>query len=836
MERHADGLEDNFKNVTAEEVSRLTKAMKDKQFQSHMDEYCQEISDPKHRKEYLQYLDQLEAKGEMPEGQVLLRTEPGVCVKTTISFKNGQTQKCFINIVHSDRIRDMSEDDDGKGGKNVSMPYSLGPPRPERDNKGENCMTADFAVGTWTFGQAIQRPNVLKMLVDTASEGLQGKFLKGHEEVKKDFKVMRRIQCRGPGARPIPMSVKGELLKDGGKSNKPVMSSVAPSSAVTPSELREMRKEAKDKMLKPKKTDDTEEDHVPKQIKEEVSFTTASGATRIRVPKHKLIHSGCYDLTDFMECSGRPTQLAQSVPKLLKLVVELPTVKKGSDVSLDVTSDNICIEVPDKYYLDLPLSYEIDEEKGAAKFDKVAQTLTLELPVKPKLPDPNSFANRIGFVTEEEGDTADADDDELVDEGENLEEDLPPLEETLDSVEVEPASADSVPDVQQAPAPAAVEKPQPKPSPNDEDFVPEAELVPFIAADAFQGKRQGYYFGTGEEGLGYYRDVRQKRPTREQDSNPSNFPSESIPDVVKSSSQIKFKVEREEIAKETGAPLIEEIDEVEKIKEFLGPNDFTPAVSSSKKPAERAELSKAVQTYVDVTTLLTSRIPASEIDHGRGVLEPSVAWHQTRQNLILSLGLSAGLEVAGLQLSFVGRRLTISFCTRPVGTIVWCQNRVRRTLCRGVDPLQWHADPPQRDTDECSSMVIVLRKTDYDRWVEAFDASAPVEVREPIATVDDEDFADTSISDSLMQARNSSTHGTADTAAGEDIDVVVEDSAELDAAAPTVHGAPELEGTSTSTPMPAKPWNAAAANAAAQSATVMGQAVLLRTRLMYQLF
>jgi hypothetical protein len=440
-------------------------------------------------------------------------------------------------------------------------------------------------------------------------------------------------------------------------------------------------------------------------------------------------------------------------------------------------------------------------------------------------------------VTEEEGDTADADDDELIDEGENLQEDLPPLEETLDSIEVEPTNADLVPDVQPAPAPppAPLERLPPKPTPNDEDFVPEADLAPFIAADAFQGKRQGYYFGTGEEGLGYYRDIRQKRPTRVQDSNSS-----------KPLSEIKLRpdaIEREEeIAKETGAPLIEEV-EVEEIKEkeFLGPNDFTPAVSSSKKlPAEKAHLPKDAQTYVDVTTLLTARIPASEIDHGRGVLEPSVDWHQTRQNLILSLGISAGLEVAGLQLSFVGRRLTISFCTRPVGTIVWCQNRVRRTLCRGVDPRQWHADPPRRDAggDECSSMVIVLRKTEADRWVEAFDASAPVEVREPIVTAEDEDIADTSISDSLMQGnvRNTSTHGTADTAAGEDIEVVVEDSAELDIAAPAVVGAPELEGATTSTPMPAKPWNAAAANAAAQSATVMGQAVLLRTRLMYQLF
>merc|ERR1719498_1960283 len=241
----------------------------------------------------------------------------------------------------------MTEEDDGKGGKRVQLPYSLSPPRAERDNKEENCMTCDFAVSTWTFGQAIQRPQILKMLVDTASEGLGQQFLKGYEEVKKDFKVMRRIRCRGPGARPLPMSVKANLLKDKGKAKRQQISSVQEKSAVTPSELREMRKEAKEKMLKPKEPtpDEDDEDDKPSKIQDTPEpTTTPGGAPRIRVPKHKLIHSGAYDLTDFMEASNRPTVLAQSIPKMLKLIVELPSVKKSSDVSLDVTSDNICVE------------------------------------------------------------------------------------------------------------------------------------------------------------------------------------------------------------------------------------------------------------------------------------------------------------------------------------------------------------------------------------------------------------------------------------------------------------------------------------------------------------
>jgi dynein assembly factor 2 len=817
-----------LKDISQEEISKLTRAMKDKTFQSHLDEYTKEISDPAHRKEYLQYLDQLEAKGEMPDGQVLLRTEPGCCVKTSIGFKNGQIQKCFINIVHSDLLEDMSEVADEKGaGKRVQLPYSLGPPRPERDNKDQNCMTADFAVSTWTFGQAIQRPQILKMLVDTATEGLQGQFFKGHEEVKKDFKVMRRIRCRGPGARPIPMSVKGELLKNKGKSKRPQMSSVSEKSAVTPSELREMRREAKEKQLKPSKPQDDDVEEVPTKVQEPVeSSFTASGAPRIRVPKHKLIHSGAYNLTDFMEASNRPTVLAQSVPRLLKLIVELPSVKKVGEISLDVTSTNICIEVPDKYYLDLPLSYEIDEDKGDAKFDKVKQTLTLELPVKPKPPDPNLLANTHGIMSEGEAEGDDGDDDAVSESRgheEDPEEDLPPLED--------PSEAECIAVEKEPPAMAAPPQPQPQPerqapqSTAPQDLVPEDEMLPFIASDSFVGKRQGYYFGKGEEGLGYFRDRRQRRPARETLAEPTPAPKE-----------VRFTPEKRtmeaDVDKENEAPLIEEIDEQE----------FIPASASKPGSEKRAPLPHKVQQYLDTAALLSSRVASANIEESRGNVEPSFEWHQTRQNFLLFIDILVGHEVAGLQLSVVGRRLSIIFCTRPVNSGTWCQQRLRRTLCRGVDARQWHAEFPSLETrshSDKSQLVIVLRKTEQgEKWLEAFDTSVVTDTREPMIIESDEsaEIAGTDAARKAIAEKGVVTmHGTADTAAGTDVEMVVEDSAELDIAAP----APE-QGGGSAAPTPTTPWNAlatnAAANAAAQSAMVMGQAVLLKTRLMYQLF
>lgn len=814
-------IQDSMKDVTAEEVSKLTRAMKDKQFQSHMDEYSREISDPAHRKEYLQYLDQLEAKGEMPDGQCLLRAEPGCCVKTTIRFKNGQDQKCFINIVYSDQLEDMSELPDESGankGKRVHMPYSLGPPRPERDNKDEMCMTVDFAVGTWTFGQAIQRPQILKMLVDTASEGLTGNFLKGHEEVKKDFKVMRRVKCRGPGHRPLPMSVKAELLKDKGKSKRPAYSPVAEQSAVTPSELKEMRKEAKEKMLKPPAPiPDDEEEEVPKKPQDAPETT----AGRIRVPKHKLVHSGYYDFTDFMEASNRPTMLAQPVPRLLKLVVELPTVKKVSDITLEVTTDNVCIEVPDKYYLDLPLSFEIDEDKGDAKFDKAKQTLTLELPVKPKPPDPNLLANRAGFPTEAEGE--DESEGALSDGGGDTE-DLPPLEDPLVDSEPPPptpaspstspkASKESQPTSSVPDAQAQQEAP-PKP----DDLVPEEELASFIPSDSFTGARLGYVFKLDEEGLGYYRDLRQRRPMRE---------------ASKTETQSWQKLPVDD-----GAPIIEEVDSGE-----FRPSDFVSAKAMHRTPQERPALPEKAQHYMDVSTLLTTRIAATDIEEISAHSEPSVECHQTRQNLVLLVGTQAGHDVADVQLLVQGRRLIVAFCTRSAGGQKWRRHHVRRTLLRQVDSRQWHAEIPKLTAEgAAASLVIVLRKAEQERWPEIFDesaAAAAVAEREPILLSSN----DVSTPGDNASSQASTDHtAAADTAAGTDVDVVVEDSAELDIAAPTgvpvALGPTELISAKEATQPsgPSAPLNAAAANAAAQSASVMGQAVLLRTRLMYQLF
>ncbi|CAE7484664.1 unnamed protein product, partial [Symbiodinium sp. CCMP2456] len=80
----------------------------------------------------------------------------------------------------------------------------------------------------------------------------------------------------------------------------------------------------------------------------------------------------------------------------------------------------------------MPLPYEVQEANGSAKFDKAKQTLTLELPVVPKMPDPEALAaaqrlQGLGTLT--------GDGDGDVSDHEQQEPELPPLEEPGDAKE-----------------------------------------------------------------------------------------------------------------------------------------------------------------------------------------------------------------------------------------------------------------------------------------------------------------------------------------------------------------------------------------------------------------
>jgi hypothetical protein len=102
-------------DMSVNELKTFTKAMGAPEFKGMMNDYVDEISDPKHKPEMKAYLRQMEQQGDLPPGTMLIQPTIGFCLKTTckkmMSEKNKTffDQKCFINICFHEKIEEAKK-------------------------------------------------------------------------------------------------------------------------------------------------------------------------------------------------------------------------------------------------------------------------------------------------------------------------------------------------------------------------------------------------------------------------------------------------------------------------------------------------------------------------------------------------------------------------------------------------------------------------------------------------------------------------------------------------------------------------------------------------------
>merc|ERR1712045_1081087 len=99
--------------------------------------------------------------------------------------------------------------------------------------------------------------------------------------------------------------------------------------------------------------------------------------------KYKNTHLDLDPAPDNILSSSDPCR-----PTELVVEIYLPEMNSAKGVDLDVLERQLtldCLE-PKRYHLELSLPYPVDEEAGAAKFDKSTRMLIVTLPVKPGQP------------------------------------------------------------------------------------------------------------------------------------------------------------------------------------------------------------------------------------------------------------------------------------------------------------------------------------------------------------------------------------------------------------------------------------------------------------------
>lgn len=203
-------------DMTYKELNTFTKAMKDDEFKKLMSNYVDEISDPKHRPELDQYLDELVERGELPPGAALIQPLAGFCIKTSAKRltndkqKKFFEQKCFINVCWHETLekpRQQTETrPDGTKGQAWSLPYRVSKGKPDQDAKGELCMTYDAVFHPDVANFCQFNTEFKKFCADTAIDGVNKVIAENREKMSTDYKILKHIQCKGE--RPNKMMVK----------------------------------------------------------------------------------------------------------------------------------------------------------------------------------------------------------------------------------------------------------------------------------------------------------------------------------------------------------------------------------------------------------------------------------------------------------------------------------------------------------------------------------------------------------------------------------------------------------------------------------------------------
>jgi len=408
----------NFK-MTNDEQQKIMEAMKKPEFGKLLREYMDEISDPKNREEQEQYLRQLERENQVPEGIQLAYPKPGFVVKAKRLESGKESGKLFINICSLEELEKPSAKRSAKGVQ-WNLPYSLGPLRHERDNRGEAHPTFDFALHPEVLQRCFRDDRFRKMVIDTATDAVDKRIA---EVMKSDVKinrltvrVLQNVACMGGKPAVMQIGRTGEALAKNTKA--------ATSGAITSKPNADSKKEngvignnstgksanQKTKLgssdVKTRSAPNTEGSNdiqgntaattTKKAGIEVLSETNVSEKEPVppsNEPKYTITHRGKMELADFVSDERLRSQAAllNRRPKELVLRVQVSKLKSAKYLDIETSGNTfkLCtvVDAPAEYELHVDLPYPVDEESGAAKFDKSARILEVVLPVIPPSPE-----------------------------------------------------------------------------------------------------------------------------------------------------------------------------------------------------------------------------------------------------------------------------------------------------------------------------------------------------------------------------------------------------------------------------------------------------------------
>ena len=422
-------------DLSEDEVKKFSSAFKKPEFREMFKEYLEEISNPDNRAEYEEYIKSQEVQNQAPVGRELMKPNAGFALKT----RDESGGKVFINVCHHEKVGKPTQVKEHDGTR-WQLPYSLGPCRSERDNKGELAPTYDICFHTKTVEGCEVSPAMKQMVIGMALESVE-RALNQHSRngasLSRDCHVLRNVTCVGgtpaiqtiasadAPPRPTAAAAAGSSSSAGGSAVAPATPAAiarAPQKSTMKSGFlnkgkksamkgKKAAKKAASAAIAPTGEGRSGGVHAARTTslasragtassKEGGSLpAAASSPAGPRKPAYKLTEQSDVEMGDFGLASDGSAARARGAakrPKALILRVTLPELKSAAGVDLDVAERVVKLRARQKqskkrkagaapnpilYELEVAFSYPVLSAKAGAKWDRAKHVLTVTMPV-----------------------------------------------------------------------------------------------------------------------------------------------------------------------------------------------------------------------------------------------------------------------------------------------------------------------------------------------------------------------------------------------------------------------------------------------------------------------
>ncbi|KYO00295.1 hypothetical protein PGSY75_0931700 [Plasmodium gaboni] len=355
--------------ISYEEKEKLHKAFRQHEFRILFDEYFDEISNEKYRKEKEDYLLSLYFKGELKKDQIIIQPKEAFCIKTKILYSNQTSQKIFLNICTHEGIQNICFENAGSG--SVGIPYSLSQIRPDKYGDNMSCLSIDCCVNPFTIDVIRKYNEIFNFMLEDVCLNIEKNIMKDKERICRDFKMLSNMKCKGE--KPFLLCINKNVLK------KNILLEEEKKLENLKKEYEEKNETSKDvdnvlkksKIQTEIKTNNQEEKNKSNiqildddnNIKEDIIENYKKDGMK---NKYFIYHQGSINMSSLFKIKEyKNTPISLNLPDKLKVVVYTDNYVNKKDIDITVQTERKVIEIKfnnKEKDLTINLPYPCDEK------------------------------------------------------------------------------------------------------------------------------------------------------------------------------------------------------------------------------------------------------------------------------------------------------------------------------------------------------------------------------------------------------------------------------------------------------------------------------------------